>query len=191
MKLGAFKMKVFAVAFMLLGMALCSPPIIPSVNITLDDFIITNQISGWAPTNNVVHFVDSTLWDIIDGGNISYCGECNGNNALKAGIMSNLNNVQKNAAVQIFVIDYGTTINAETEFNAMVAKRVDSNSKLSIPPFSDATAIGSETGSGIMNAYYHSGKFYFELNGLNGYDSTSLAVADASAFLTYFQSKMK
>lgn len=170
-------------------------PTNPTKSNTLDDFVITNQISGWTLRgDSLTRFVDSTLHYTIDGGDISYCGSncAGGNSNLKAGIVYNMDNAAKDASVQIFVMDYGTAGNAKMQFDTITFIKIAPTSKVSIAPFSDADAVGSAFAYG-MDAYCHSKRYYFELKALQGaaYDSTYKSVADASTFLTYFQSKVK
>ncbi len=155
--------------------------------VTLSDLAITTQIAGWAPLDTTAYFVDSTMINFVNGGNVSYCGACNGNSVLKAGICTKLATGQNNKA-KIFVMDYGTSANAITEFNA----RVNSQLKSSVVPigsFSQTVAVGSTVGGGLYT-FCCMKNFYIESQ-LSNYDSTAVAQRDANVFLTYYQSKIK
>jgi hypothetical protein len=170
------------------GMCLFScGPTNPKTTDPFANFIITNQISGWALKDSVRHFVETTLFDIVNGGNIGYCGDCTGNSNLKAGIYSTLENTQNSTSVNIFVMDYKTTANAKTQYDSVVVSpRIFYIPQDTIPTYPVSVAVGA--GAGSIYALAHFGKYYFELQFV-GYSVTSEAVADAKMFLDYFQPK--
>jgi len=162
---------------------------------SLNDLKISNQISGWEVDSNysdtAIPFTDSTSGpSFVDGGNIDYCGACNGHDALKSGFGIYCKNPQDNHKVEVFVLDYGTAAAARAEFNVWVNK----NNGLSLPqetisPFSNTTSIGFEVGGGLK-VYACFINYYVELQFAN-YNPSSLANSDAAAFLSYYNAKIK
>jgi hypothetical protein len=178
----------------LLILSTCSPTKPAATPDPFADFIIANQqISGWVIGSNdkdsVFHFVQSTLSDVVDGGNFSYCGDCNGSSPLKAGIHCVMNDSTKQAAAAIFVMDYGTAANAKSEFDSRSGQQLAYSVKDTIPSFPDTVAVGAEHSGGIT-AFAHFGNYYCELE-LTGYDPSANAAADADLFFSYFKSKVK
>jgi|WetSurMetagenome_2_1015567.scaffolds.fasta_scaffold00056_40 hypothetical protein len=171
--------------------AMCSPTS-PSTPTKLDDLIVTNQIQGWSVdstvADTVTHVTDDNINLFVDGGKIDYCGECNGSGPMKSGIVTFLKTAV-GYGVEVFVLDYGTTADATAEFNVWAGK-YSAASLETISPFANTTAIGHAS-NGAITAFAHFGKFYLELRFSNYNGETAIAVADASTFLSYYNSKIK
>jgi hypothetical protein len=166
----------------------------PTVSTTpLNDLIVIDQIAGWgidtSVNNTAMPFTDSTSGpNFVDGGNSDYCGLCNGTGPLKNGIGTYFMALQNNHKIRSFVLDYGTAAAAKKKFDAWVANNSTSKSE-AIGSFPNTTAIGFDFGGG-MSVFAHFINFFVELR-FNNYDSSSLAIPDASAFLNYYNSKIK
>jgi hypothetical protein len=158
----------------------------------LTDLVVSDQITGWVVDSNysdtAMPFTDATSNDRVDGGNIDYCGSCNGHDALKSGIATYFKNTQNNHKVEVFILDYGTAGAAKAEFNVWVGKKAGLTTE-TIAPYSTSTAIGFDVGGGLY-AYANLVNFYVEMQFAN-YDSSSQVIPDASAFLSYYSSKIK
>jgi len=177
----------------------CQGPTSPVAKTTpVDSLIITNQMTGWVLDSSVsvsgaamMPFTNSTANnDWVDGGCISYCGKCDGTDALKDGFGTYLKEPLASATrkLEIFVLDYGSAAAADSEFNVWLNKNATST-KETISPFSNTTAIGFDVGGGL-NVFAHMSNIFIELQ-FSDYDSSSQAVPDASAFLTYYNSRIK
>jgi hypothetical protein len=198
MKLRSLKgllLTLFGTACLLgLNFSLCGPTS-PTTHTTIKDLIIKdNQITGWILdtvwNDSAMPFTDATANDFVDGGKIDYCGSCNGTGPLKTGIATYFINPQKNHKLRAFVLDYGTASGAKTEFDVWVNKnKASASTEETISPFSNTTAIGFDIGGGL-NVFANFSNYYVELK-FNNYDSSSLAVPDASTFLNYYNSKIK
>jgi hypothetical protein len=177
----------------------CGGPTSPVAKTTpVDSLVITNQITGWVLDSSesvsgaaMMPFTNTTAnnnW--VDGGCPSYCGNCDGTDALKDGFGTYLKEPLAGATrkLELFVLDYGSARAADSEFNVWVTKNSGSVSE-TITPFSTTTAIGFDEGGGL-NVYAHMSNIYIELR-FTDYDSSSQVVPDASAFLTYYNSKIK
>jgi hypothetical protein len=152
----------------------------------LSDMVITNQISGWAPVGNPVNFFDSTIFNLVDGGSNTYCGTCS-HSTLKAGFQEMMSKSQSADNLRMFVIDYGTVANAQSEFDIMV-QGSSWTTENSLPPYSASELFYTSNSDGI-NLRSHFNNLYIEFQ-LTGYDSSAQAVPDASAFINFLYSKI-
>ncbi len=177
----------------------CAGPTTPkAVTTPVDSLIITNQITGWVLDSSVsvsgaatMPFTNSTAnsnW--VDGGCPSYCGKCDGTDALKDGFGTYLKEPLAGATrkLEVFVLDYGSAAAADSEFNIWPIKYAAST-KETISPFPNTTAIGFDVGGGLY-VFAHMSNIFIEMQ-FSDYDSSSQAVPDASAFSTYYNSKIK
>jgi len=164
----------------------------------VDSLVITNQMAGWVLDSSMSVFGGAMLpftnatanneW--VDGGCTSYCGRCDGTDALKDGFGTYFKEPLANAKreLEVFVLDYGSASAADSEFTVWVNKNSGTPSE-TVAPFSPTTAIGYDVGGGLI-VFAHISNIFVELQ-FNDYDSSSAAVPDASAFLTYYNSKIR
>ena len=116
MKLGVVRSISFGVigTASILGMCFfsCGGPTAPSnPGVSLSSLVVTNQISGWAPTGNPVYFVDTSIYNLVDGGSSTYCGTCT-NDTLKEGFLSYMSKVPQGTdteQLKMFVVQYTTS----------------------------------------------------------------------------------
>ncbi len=172
----------------------CGGPTAPSGSTTtpLTNLVVTSQVPGWvldsAWNDSAMPFTDATATNFVDGGCIDYCGPCNGADALKNGIATYFKSTQGGHKMEAFVLDYGTSSAAKTEFNVWVSKD-SAVAKETIPPFATTTAIGYVAGGG-MTVFANISNFFIQMQ-FTDYDSSSQAVPDAAAFLNYYKPKIK
>jgi hypothetical protein len=91
--------------------------------------------------------------------------------------------------VDIFAFDYGTVSAGKTEFDARAAALKANYTKVVLPSFSETVALGG-VHSGSLRVEGHFSQYYFELD-FSGYGAGANAAADANAFMTVFQAKVK
>jgi hypothetical protein len=190
------------VCFLGLNFALCGPtgPSEPAPSTTtLDELILQSQaVSGWTrivdswkPSDTLYRFDQSTMNNLVDGGNVSYCNSCNGKDSpMKNGVHYSMKDSLKQTSIDIFTIDYGTVSGATAEFNSRTGNgSLNGKTKISLPSFSESEILVEELSGGAM-AFGHFAQYYFELV-FDGYNPSSTAGPDASAFMTLFKSRVK
>jgi hypothetical protein len=151
----------------------------------LSDLVITNQLSGWAAMGDPANFVDSTIFNLVDGGSSTYCGTCS-HSTLKAGFQQIMTKSQSTNHLKMIVIDYGTTANASEEFDIMV-QGSSWTTENTLSPYSASELFYTSNSDGI-NLRAHFNNFFVEFQ-FTAYDSSAQAVPDASAFINYLHSK--
>jgi hypothetical protein len=185
---------LFGFYLWLLVFSTCTPTEPAATPDPFADFIFSSQqVKDWTPSSepadSLFRFVDTTLMYLINGGKYSYCGECDGTSALKAGVYYVLVNGVKETMVKVFVMDYGMVDSAKAQFDTRRTMLLGFSTKVVIPSYAESTAIGAEFSGGIT-ALASFDRYYFEMV-FSGYDSSVEAAADASLFLSSFQSKVK
>jgi hypothetical protein len=162
----------------------------------LSALVVTSQIAGWeldsSYSDSVKPYNDATAGDFVDGGNVDYCGLCNGHDALKDGLATYFKNPALGYKLNVaLVLDYGTPSAAKAEVDHWIAAPKNTGSeRVAIPTASSIIATGFK-GNGGVTVYAYINKYYFELPFQNYNDSTALAVADAQMFLNYYNSLIK
>jgi hypothetical protein len=167
----------------------CGGPTAPKTSgVTLSSLVITNQISGWK-SDSLSYFVDSSIYNFVDGGSSTYCGTCS-LSTLKAGFLSFLYKVPAPAdteRLKMFVIQYATSADVQAIFSGdSIGSSFMPESALA--PYSISEVLYTNNGSEI-HAYGHFNNFFVELK-LTGYATSGLALPDASTFMNYFHSKI-
>ncbi len=194
MKLGVVRSISFGVigTASILGMCFfsCGGPTAPSnPGVSLSSLVVTNQISGWAPTGNPVYFVDTSIYNLVDGGSSTYCGTCT-NDTLKEGFLSYMSKVPQGTdteQLKMFVVQYTTSAAVAKIFSGdSLGSSFEAESALA--PYSISQVLYTNNGSTI-HAYGHFNNFLVELF-FTQYPSGTVAVSDASAFMNYFHSKI-
>ncbi|HUI91844.1 MAG TPA: hypothetical protein VLX68_06300 [Chitinivibrionales bacterium] len=172
--------------FLGLNFSLCGPTSPGTTSVPLSSLIITNQIAGWV-SDSMDNFVDTSIYNYVDGGSSTYCGTCL-NSTLKEGFqrfMFKAMSATDTGRVKMLVIEYGTAANSQTIF----AGKVQGSSwepESALAPYLISDAFYTNNGSSIY-AYGHFSNFYIEMQ-FTKYTSSGLALPDASAFMNYFHS---
>jgi hypothetical protein len=157
--------------------------------ISLQDFFMTNQISGWV-TDSSSHFVQyppeslygpingAATFYVDSGGLVCWCREeMNGGDQATPWSGDYVFNG--------YIHDYGTPNKAKWVFNAKSSRLIAPDEKISIPPFTD-NEVQAKLFYGGMQAIANFGKFYFEVIFMGYQDSTD-AVPEAVKFLTKYK----
>jgi hypothetical protein len=185
--------KVFAGAICGVGVVAltCGGPTAPAKSgPPLDSLVVTNQISGWSPADTgISYFNDNTIYNLVDGGNSTYCGTCT-NDTLIEGYRTYMSKVPQGTdteQLKMFVVQYANPAFVQMIFAGdSVGSSFEPESALA--PYSISEVFYTNNGSTI-HAFGHFNNFLVELN-FTQYASGAAAVSDASTFMNYFHSKI-
>lgn len=154
-----------------------------SGSVTLDDFRITNEISGWSEdaSEGYTAFDVVSLYDMINGGAVKYVDD-----GLVEGFRQKMTSAS-GGAYQVMVMDFGSADKAK-EFFDLNATEYSQNAA-SLDGFQQTTAFVYETDL-TSEIYAHFEQYYFEII-VSGIANTANATREGKLFVGFYNQKVE